>query len=47
MHAAMAQRLQSVGAQHFSVLAISDSLKQLAVSRWYKKNVVAGVKDLS
>ena len=37
---------QSVGAWPFSALAVSDSLKQLSVPRWYKKNMLAGVKDL-
>ena len=30
----------------FSALAVSDSLEQLAVPRWYKKNVLADVKVL-
>ena len=35
-----------LGALRFSAVAVFDSLEQLAVLRWYEKNMVAGVKDL-
>ena len=35
-----------MGTLRFSALAVSNSLKQLVVPRWYKKNILAGVKVL-
>ena len=37
---------RSVGALCFSALAVFKSLEQLAVPRWYKRNVLAGIKVL-
>lgn len=35
-----------MGAVRFSALAVSDFFEELAVPRWYKKNVLADVKVL-
>ena len=45
-HTPMIDKMITLGALPISALAIFNSLEKLAVTQWFSKNVLAGIKVL-